>query len=631
MNEWPNKKTLTLLCIVVLLPLLPLLLGYFPAIGDTRDVFIPLESFFRQEQLQGNIPSWNPAVSFGFPVLAAAQIGFFYPILFVLRFLPIFLALPIALILHLTASGIGTFLFARKLKLSSEAAIFTTLAFALSQFIWQHITHLNIFLAVAWFPWQMLAAHTLFQKKKIGAKDIVVFSTLFGIPFLIGQLQIQLLMMIVALIYGIYISPPHMRGSLRGSVTMSVFIGALALLLASVQLLPTFELAGLSSRSTSAGFDIVRANQHSYPLYHLPTLYFPRFYGNDNTYWGKRLEIEYGSYIGVIPFMVTFWYLWSVIARSLRRSNLSYDTRIATSRLGGTRNDSAMFWAILALVTFLLSLGSLSPFRLIGLEPSLWFFSAPARWLLFTTFAGSIIAGFAFDAVWTNISSAKKFFRTSSLIFFAGIIIGNTLLFVIPINRFIPDVLKAKSYKLEAMHESARSSSISLTSPYTYIAIVSLIGLLYAISHRNGRKILLIVTAIDLIIIAATTSPLSRGKRLLRNQIQLLGFRKTCSPAMLVFIHFVMAEIRVHILQIPSLAWMMQSEKNNDSYCSLWLHLNSEFTELNGLHLLIYYRNQTLEKYYLKAQKSWRSARYFLQMDQELLTYKNLMQNHALK
>ncbi len=518
-----SKSVQLLLCVVVLLPLLPLIFGYFPATGDMRDVFIPLETFFRQEQLKENIPAWNPAVSFGFPVLASAQIGFFYPILFVLRFFPVYLELPLALILHLVFAATGMFFFARKLRLSLQATTLATLAFVLSQFIWQHITHLNIFLAVTWFPWQMLAVHTIFQKKKIQVKDITILATLFGIPFLIGQFQIQLLGMIVALAYGMYLqlqriptlapgedSPlskgekfdgdflPLYEGRRGGVVLKLAAVAILALLLASAQLLPTFELARLSSRSSAEGFDIVRANQHSYPLYHLPTLLFPRFYGNDNTYWGKRLEIEYGSYIGVIPLVLGIWYM-----RNRRH----------------VKNTADTFWIVLLGITFLLSLGSLSPFRVIGIEPSLWFFSAPARWLLFTTFSGSILAGYGFDAVWQNIQSAKKFFRNIALIIFAGVIIGNILLYC---PRTLPLIQggvgggeTVAGIKILSIIQSAKSSSISFTSGYTYIVLISLIVLPYALSHKNGKKILLVATALDLIIIAATTSPFVSWKNVL--------------------------------------------------------------------------------------------------------------------
>ncbi|MDA1169294.1 MAG: hypothetical protein O3A36_03075, partial [bacterium] len=203
------KKILAFLCIAVLLPLTPLLFGYFPATGDMRDVFIPLETFFHDQQVRGNIPAWNPAVSFGFPVIASAQIGFFYPVLFILRFLPIWLELPLALIVHVCASSIGMFLFARRFKLSKEASLVVALSFALSQFIWQHLTHLNIFLAVAWFPWQMLAVDILFRRHKMEKRAIIALIVLFGIPFLIGQIQIPFLMMAVGLGYGVYLRFSH--------------------------------------------------------------------------------------------------------------------------------------------------------------------------------------------------------------------------------------------------------------------------------------------------------------------------------------------------------------------------------------------------------------------------------------
>jgi uncharacterized membrane protein YfhO len=478
---WINRYILCGLIIAVLVPLAPFLAGRFFSIGDMRDVFIPLESFFREQQLQGHIPSWNPAVSFGFPVLASAQIGFFYPPLFVLRFLPIFLELPLVIILHVAAMVIGTFLFARRLSMSKEAAFLSAISFTLSQFVWQHITHLNIFLAIAWFPWQIWAVHILFQKQKINVKDIAVLGTLFGIPLLIGQLQIQIFMMMIALLYGFTIRWKQGFRTLS-SLGICISIGLISILLASVQLLPTLELATLSSRSTSEGFDIVRANQHSYPLYHLPTLLFPRFYGNDNTYWGKRLEIEYGSYIGVIPLILAVWAMWN------------------------RKKGDSLFFPLLALITFLLALGSLSPFRLIGLEPSLWFFSAPARWLLFTTFASSILAGFGFDAIWNTIVSAKKFFKASAIVILSFIMIGNVILYIstIPFHE-----------KLSSMVASAKHSSISFASPYTYVTILSMIAFPFVLQTRNAKRNIIGLVALDLIVIATTTTPLLPWNKIL--------------------------------------------------------------------------------------------------------------------
>lgn len=471
LNKWAFGVAL-----VALIPLAPLVFGQFPAIGDMRDVFIPLESFFHTEELQGHIPAWNPAVSFGFPVIASAQIGFFYPVLFILRLLPVWLELPLVLVLHVAMLAIGTFLFARKLGMSKQGSVLTALSFSLSQFVWQHLTHLNIFLAMAWFPWQMIVVHTIFSKQKISSKNIALLILLFAIPFLIGQIQVPFLMMGVGLVYGIFLrlTPRDKRRIPLLTILVPIMVIAFGVfLLAAIQLFPTFELAKLSSRGSGGGFDIINANQFSYPLYHLPTLLFPRFYGNDNTYWGKRLEIEYGFYIGVIPLLIAVWYL-------------------ATKR----KKDPFFIW--LGVISFLLALGSLSPFRLLGIEPSLWIFSAPARWLLFTTFSLSIFAGFGFDAIWSHRVQARKFFAITSGVVLSGILIANIFLLFAPV---------LSSQKLQSMLTSARTSSVSLASPYTTIAIISLIALPFAVGHKHGKKIILIVSALDLIIIAYTTTP----------------------------------------------------------------------------------------------------------------------------
>ncbi len=482
-----------------------------------RDVFIPLESFFHSEELQGHVPAWDPAVSYGFPVIASAQIGFFYPILFVLRLFPIWLELPLALVLHVALLATGTFLFAKKLGMSKHASILTAISFSLSQFVWQHITHLNIFLAIAWLPWQMLAMHSIMQRKKISARDTAALILLLGIPFLIGQIQVPFLMMVVAMIYGLYILFSHplqlplgqgertlfhlLTKSGSGKVIQLAIIAFGVFLLVAVQLFPTFELAKLSSRGSGGAFDITNANQFSYPLYHLPTLLFPRFYGNDSTYWGKRLEIEYGFYIGVIPLILAIWFIWN--RKKIVMPDLIGHPR--GSRLGGRDDTSFFLW--LAAITFLLALGSLSPFRLLHIEPSLWIFSAPARWLLFTTFSLSIFAGYGFDAVWNHLQIAKKFFQRIAFTIISLVVISNIFLFVPALTPSLSPIGERGNAKLESMLVSARSSSVSFRSPYTYIAIISLILLPLALRHANGKRIIIAVAACDLIIITYTTTP----------------------------------------------------------------------------------------------------------------------------
>ncbi len=103
-----NRSAFLYLLGAILLATYPLFLGRFYLVGDLYDVFLPLEDFFHTELLAGRLPLWNPDVAWGFPVIASAQLGFFYPPLLLLRFLPVALYFPLILVSHLTALAMGT-------------------------------------------------------------------------------------------------------------------------------------------------------------------------------------------------------------------------------------------------------------------------------------------------------------------------------------------------------------------------------------------------------------------------------------------------------------------------------------------------------------------------------------------
>ena len=505
-------QPLFFLVLVITLALLPIFFGGFYAIGDIRDVFIPLETFYRQEMLAGRLPAWDPNASWGFPVIASAQIGFFYPPLLLGRLFPISFYFPAVLLTHFIMMGVGMYLFTLRtipkkqdLKTMQYSALLSALVFTLSAFIWQHLTHFNILLTIPWFPWQMLLFHKISRQPKIKLKHIALLVLTIGLPFLIGQLQISILIAAISSLYFIYLRNSNngaqktLKKTLKSiSIIAAVAIGVI--LLVSVQLLPTLELLKYSSRNTAEGFDLHRANQHSYPIYHLPTMLFPRFFAHDNTYWGKRLEIEYGFFIGTIPLLLALY-----------------------TFLNKTKNkiSSLKFFKWLAVISFLLALGSLSPFRLIGLEPSLWFFSAPARWLLFATFSLSILAGHGLASLAKKPTDFLRLTLYSLIIITAFVLITNLVLFSLktigPENIFksikstMPHLVEGKpsSYyteKLASMINSALSSTVSIKSPFTYLPILALALLSLNFTTRHIKKIIITITAVELLIVAVTTT-----------------------------------------------------------------------------------------------------------------------------
>ncbi|MBI4022160.1 MAG: YfhO family protein [Candidatus Andersenbacteria bacterium] len=498
------------LIIVVLAAQYPLLGGQFFSSGDIRDVFVPLEYFFHHELLAGRLPAWHPNIAWGFPVIASAQIGFFYPPLLILRLLPLPLYLTFLVLMHLIGLALGMYFFLRALGRSEPAAYFGSISFTLGSFIIQHLTHLNILITAAWLPWQLLAVHRAAARDSLRARDLVQLAVLLALPFLAGQMHVPVLLALVSASYFIFVRLIGRR-SLTRSLAALLTVAALVVLLGAVQLIPTAELVIQSSRGPAGDFNLKTANQHSFPIYHLPSILWPRFFGHDHTYWGKRLQIEYGIFIGTIPLLFSIFAL-------LRR----------------LRSPDAFFRCLLA-VSFLLSLGSISPFRLIGLEPSLWIFSAPARWLLFTTFAFSYFAAQGLDMMLSRRGkSLAKTAARAAIAVSVTVAVSNAFLFTIDQAAFtkLADAIfwgsreLPEAYytdKLGQLLNSARSTSVSVVSPYTTLPLILLAALPPLISRRFGTQIILAAATAELIIIAATANPTIAWKNILTPPASVAG------------------------------------------------------------------------------------------------------------
>ncbi len=495
--RWQRLLPYVLLLVVPAIAIYPLWFGSFYAVGDMRDVTIPLEIFFHEQLLQGRLPSWQPDIAWGFPVIASAQIGFFYPPLLIGSLFPVWLNLPFMVAAHTVALLVGMWLYLRR-RVSESAALFGSISFGLSAFVWQHVTHLNIFLSIAWLPWQLLVATWLARQVRWQAKHICAMALMIALPFLIGQLQMPFLQALFIFCYLLSRRTGRTLAQVTGGI---VLIGVLVSLLAAVQVAPTLELLMESSRGVTGDFDTVRANQHSFPLYHLPTLLFPRFFGADSTYWGKRLEIEYGIFVGTLPLLLGTGYAWQLLRRKV----------VA---------PQARFWLVAAGISFLFSLGSLSPIRLLGLEPSLWVFSAPARWLLFTSLSLSVLAAHGFDWAFKQRVWAQYYLKIVLGLLTTLVVLANVVLHYV--DRLLPVLItqvmvraphlmagRDTAYyqeKLLTLIQSLRATSVSWQNWYTFLPLAAAFAGIVAL-RRNRPGVLLAATALELLLVVSTLTP----------------------------------------------------------------------------------------------------------------------------
>lgn len=391
-------KRAALLSAYVAVLLGPYFLTGFLLTGDLRDIHLPLEDFFRRELAAGRVPLWDQNVALGFPVLASAQIGFWYPPLLLLRWLPPELALALAYLAHGVLLALGVFRYSRHLRLSPAGSILAAIAFTGSGFVQGHLPQANIFFQVSWLPWALLAADRL--AATLRPRLLLALSAAIALAALAGQLQIAALTGAFAAIRLVYQLRVHQRGvrwshTLWSSGLLLVPSACLAVTLAAAQIFPTLELFRESSRSPGGGFDVARANQHSFPPWQIAQFVLPAFYGfpDLSEYWGTRPLVEMAAWIGSLPLLLAL-----VGAARIPTTRVPSPRAEQPDQDSGTEQmGNRKFWIVTAILGFLLALGRWSPFRLLGIEPTLGIFSGPARYLLFTQFALAILAGIGLD------------------------------------------------------------------------------------------------------------------------------------------------------------------------------------------------------------------------------------------
>lgn len=507
--------------------LLPYTITSFLLTGDLRDVFLPLEDFYRQELAAGRMPLWNPNTAMGFPALASSQIGFWYPPLLALRVLPPEPALAVAYLLHGIFLAAGVYLYSRSLSTSRTGALLAATAFTGSGFVIGHLTHANILFGITWLPWVLLCADKLAQTLR--PRFLLLTSLGIALSALPGHFHIAAIILAFAGVRLWSGLRAHQRGATRAHTVWTfalllVPILALTTLLTAAQLLPTLELALESSRGPGGSFDLDRANQHSFPPWQAITFFLPAFFGfpDLSEYWGTRPLVEMAAWIGVLPFLLALVGIASSLDFRKRQSARPY-----------------LFWTVTAIAGFLLALGRWSPFRFVGLEPTLGIFSSPARYLLLTQFSLAILAGFGLDRLQTTSRRLTRFVGALSLAAAALIAGGFVVLRTFPesvqrLGEYVVDrlivgrpehVLSRAAYSEKVAYLLSRLSTwgVNLRNPSIALSFLLLSGgsIVLIVSSRRSAIIrdsipaqrsavavvIVLATAVELIVIGWQAHP----------------------------------------------------------------------------------------------------------------------------
>ena len=263
---------------------------------DYRALFSYQLDFYRDALRDGRLPLWNPHTFGGWPFIANPQSRVFYLTSLLYVWLAQPLALVIELILHLVLAGVGTYALARgSLGTTRGAALFAAIVFALSGAVFSRVLfgHRLLILAIAYVP---LLAFVIDRAVARAGPWPWIGAVLLGLQILSGGLPVVWLGMVFIGVWRLSAilvqGPIDHRLWFREGFVLAV-VSVLAILLASIQLLPSWELSQLSNRP---GHDLDYVSYGSYDPQFLATLFWRVDVArNPDWWWGHY------SYLGILP------------------------------------------------------------------------------------------------------------------------------------------------------------------------------------------------------------------------------------------------------------------------------------------------------------------------------------------
>lgn len=405
MKQWSVGLALLLLAVGFFSPYIGQ--SQIPYVGDftgsdLTELNIPLRFMAAEAIRSGELPLWTNLLSTGYPLLAEGQAGFFYPLnLISFPFLPLAASTNISIISTFFLASGFMYLLARRLGISSIGAAIGGIAFAYSGFFIFHLKHLNLINAAAWLPLAVYVTERYFSARR---KSLVAISlaAVLAVQFFAGHPQISYITVVTCIVYFVFRS--IQSGSTAKLFTSALFwitVGAVSVGLSAVQLLPSYEYASSTNR-TELIYEA--ATQYQYPAAFLTTSINPFRFGNpaDNTYQHSPQQFgvfwENALYLGLLPLLLVGFFVGA-----------------------GTFSSTALSIFLLGVVSLLLVFGDASPIFSAGwqLVPGFSLFRFPQRFLLVTTFALALLAGFGYDALigWAGkyTQQLQKFIRSTAL------------------------------------------------------------------------------------------------------------------------------------------------------------------------------------------------------------------------
>ncbi len=368
---------------------------YFRDILHNYYVFL---EFMKTSLWNGELPFWNGFVFSGAPLLAGLEPPLFYPLSWMFFLLPFQLALGLNLCLHHLIAGLGVYLLGREYRWSSLACMVAGLCFSFGGIMISMNNFHPLQNTVAWIPVLLWLAHRICERSD--RRALLGFSLAYGLQIVSGHLEIVYFTSLLLLSYACLFL--RVEGGIR-RVSWLVPALTLGILLSAVQLLPSLMYVPYSIRKS--GLNTFESTVWSFHPVLSSMFILPE--NNGNVFDGIGLYMVFGdksfanslffvsSYMGVLS--------WCGMIMALRYLKT------------GQERKFVIFWLVVLLVTLVMAYGHYLPTgSWLPYMPGMSFFRYPSKFLVITSLAFAILAGWGLNELELEPVRVNHLIRTLS-------------------------------------------------------------------------------------------------------------------------------------------------------------------------------------------------------------------------
>ena len=280
----------------------------------------PVNMHYFQNIIHGKYPLFDFLFSVGFDAVGDSQQSLLHPlkIFLVLVGVELVQVSTFFLVAHIFMGAVGaglyTFFMVKKsyagFLLDSNIPFFSAAITLLSLAVYTNILHMVFLCVLAYFPYMLLLTEKIMLDPK--RRYFFLLALVVTLMLLVGNYCIQwiaLLSLVVYLAGLVFMNRCH--ASRAFIVLLAITFG---FLIALVQLVPTYDLMGFSSRHDLGDWQMFlgSANPLSWLGYLSPGALFLQFKYANEAYWsytGNNV-IESAHYMGLVPLSLFFYSLW---------------------------------------------------------------------------------------------------------------------------------------------------------------------------------------------------------------------------------------------------------------------------------------------------------------------------------